>query len=387
MGVVKILALTIVVLLTGCSTAPKKKKPVSIKTTHFVEGAFTELDGWDSDHHEKSFNTFVRSCHKIVKRKSKTHKAGDDLPKWKNTCHAAIKLANSFGYIDQLKGPKLARARSLSKEFFEKNFTPYKVGMSDHGKNLTFNARFTGYYEIELQGTRRKDPKFPYPIYSNPKNLKEIKGSHLITRKAINNGSLKGQNLEIAWVNDLPRLYFLQIQGSGTINLKEVGSIPLVWSGQNGYKFKQLPSEYSGSTLTVMKKLRVNGKKGFDDMNLNQSYIFFKERREPFPLGAQGVMLTPERTAAIDSRIYSYGIPIWIKAKLPYVSGYSNGEKYNRLLIAQDRGGAIKGGARLDLFFGRGRRAENVAGAFNVLGDMYLLYPKGIKLPDRFSLD
>jgi membrane-bound lytic murein transglycosylase A len=381
-----LLATIIISLLTGCSSTPKKK-PVSIKTTHFVQGSFSELDGWDSDHHEKSFNTFVTSCHKIIKRKSKTNKAGDDLHRWQKTCKSAIKLSTSLGYIEELKGPKLAKARSLSKEFFEKNFTPYKVGMSDHGRNLTFNARFTGYYEMELQGTRRQDPKFPYPVYSAPKNLSKLKGSHSITRKAINNGSLKGKGLEIAWVNDMPRLYFLHIQGSGTINLKEGGSIPLVWSGQNGYKFKQLPNEYQGTTLNVMKQLRTSGKKGFDDMNLNQSYVFFKKRHEPFPLGAQGIMLTPERSAAIDSRIYPYGLPIWIKAKLPHISGYSKGEKYNRMLIAQDRGGAIKGGGRLDLFFGRGRRAEHIAGGFNVLGDMYVLYPKGIKLPDRFSLD
>ncbi len=375
----------LLLLLTGCSSAPKKK-PISIKTTHFVEGAFQELNGWEQDHHEKSFNAFTRSCSKILKRKSATNKIGDDLNKWKNVCRSAMNLSKFIGNIEDVQGPKLRKIRHLSKEFFEGHFKPYKVGMSDHGRNLTFNAHFTGYYEIELQGTRRRDPKFPYPIYSPPKNLCQLKGSSGITRKAINNGALKGKGLEIAWVNDLTRVYFLQIQGTGTIKLKEGGTIPLVWAGENGYRFKALPKKYLGSTLNVMKQLRANGKKSFDDMNLNQSYIFFKERKEPFSVGAQVVMLTPERSAAIDSRIYPYGTPIWIEAKLPHIKGYSKGEKYNRMVIGQDRGGAIKGAGRLDLFFGRGRRAESVSGAFNVLGDMYVLYPKGIRLPNIFEL-
>lgn len=322
------------------------------------------------------------SCQKILKRKHSTNKPGDDLSKWKNVCKSAVHLGQSIGDIKNLQGSKLKKARHLSKQFFEKNFKPYKIGMSDHGKNLTFNARFTGYYEMELQGTRRKDPKFPYPVYSSPKDhtLRSI------TRKAINKGALNNKNLEIAWVNDMPRLYFLQIQGSGTIRLKEGGEIPLSWGGANGYKFRALPGEYRGSTIQVMKQLRTNGKKGLDDMNLNESYIFSKIRKELFPIGAEAIMLTPERSAAIDNRIYPYGIPIWMEAKLPFVKGYSKGTKFNHMLIGQDRGGAIRGGGRIDLFFGRGSHAENVGGAFNSLGDMYVLYPKDIRLAKTFNL-
>ena len=380
------LILLILILLTGCSTSKQTSKSVSIKTTHFIPSSFSELNGWDRDHHEKSFTTFLKSCKKIIKRKNSTSKAGDDLYQWQNVCRSAIHLASSINDINNLKGPKLKKARQVSKKFFEQNFKPYKIGMSDHGKNLTFNSRFTGYYEIELQGTRHKHPKFPYPVYSPPKDLACLKGSSRITRKAINQGALDGKNLEIAWVNDMPRLYFLQIQGSGVIRLKEGGSIPLSWGGENGYKFTPLPKEYKGSTLHVMKQLRMNHKKGLDDMNLNQSYVFSIKRKEALPVGASTVMLTPERSAAIDSRIYPYGIPIWMEAKLPYINGYSQGEKLNHMLIGQDTGGAIRGGGRVDLFFGHGRRAENIASGFNSIGSMYVLYPKNIKLSETFNL-
>jgi membrane-bound lytic murein transglycosylase A len=236
------------------------------------------------------------------------------------------------------------------------------------------------------KNTRKKNNKFPYPVYEAPHNLKQLKGSHVLKRSAINNGSLKNKGLEIAWVNDMPRLYFLHIQGSGVIKLREGGEIPLVSHEMNGFSFKALPDCYKGSTLNVIKQLHANGAKGHHDMNNNHSYIFFKKRKEPGAVGSQNVQLAPERSAAIDSRIYPYGLPIWLNAKMPFVEGYASGEKYSRLIIAQDRGGAIKGGARLDLFWGRGRRAEHIASSFNVLGSMYVLYPRTIKIPARFDL-
>lgn len=366
--------------LLGCSTTASKKTNVSIQTTHFIPVKFSELNGWSQDMHEKSFQPFVKSCSRILKRKSATNKAGDDLVKWKQVCVAAMNLSRNLGNIE--KSPK--RARLLTREFFESHFTPYKIGMSDHGKNLTWKARFTGYYEIELQGTRYRDPSFPHAIYMPPKDLK--KHCRYFTREQINSGALRNKNLELAWVNDLPRLYFLHIQGSGVIRLKEGGELPLVNAGGNGYGFKQLPCEYQGSILHVMRKLRQNGEKGIYDMNQNKSYIFFQARKSLHPIGAQAVMLTPERSAAIDSRIYSYGIPIWVEATLPYVKGYSKGQEYHRLLIGQDRGGAIRGGGRVDIFFGRGRRAENVGGGLNSLGNMYVLFPSNIKMPNVFNL-
>ena len=134
-----------------------------------------------------------------------------------------------------------------------------------------------------------------------------------------------------------------------------------------------------------MNKLRINGKKGHQDMEKNDSYMFFKPRKEMHAVGAQNVMLTPECSAAIDSKIYPYGVPIWVDAKMPYIKGYTNGENYRRMFIAQDKGGAIQGGGRLDLFFGRGKRAENVSSGLNVFGNMHVLFPKKISIPAVFD--
>lgn len=372
-------------IVSGCSSVTKHKSRQQTSTTHLIPSSFDELHDWNTDMHEKPFIAFTQSCKRIMKKKQSSNKLGDDVYQWQQVCKNALNLSNSFGNINELQGTKLAQARLLSKKFFEKYFRPYKVGMSDHSRSLSFNARFTGYYEMELQGTRKKNAKFPYPLYGLPKDRQ--KGCQYFTRKEINAGALKGKNLEIAWVNDMPRLYFLHIQGNGVIKLREGGEIPLVWAGTNGYKFSPLPAKYLGSTTQVMKQLRNKGQEGMHDMNLNKSYVFFKHRKEAFPVGAQVVMLTPERSAAIDSRIYPYGVPIWMEAKLPFIKGFSKGEKYYRLLIAQDRGGAIQGGGRLDLFWGRGRRAESISSGFNSLGNMYVLFPKNIIIPKTFEIN
>jgi membrane-bound lytic murein transglycosylase A len=375
------------ILFTGCSTTRNiKQKPISRPTTHFVQSSFNDLDGWDNAMHEKSFSAFLRSCKKIQNKKNISgKKVGENLTEWKNVCTIALNFSKTLGDLNHLKGHKLGEARFLIKKFFQQNFIPYKVGMSNHGRNLTFNSKFTGYYEIELQGSRRKHLDFKHPIHMPLPNLKQMKGTHKLKRRSINNGSLDKHGLEIAWVNDMPKLYFMHIQGTGVVRLKEGGEISLVSSGSNGLSFKPLPSEYLGSSVNIMNKLRINGKKGHQDMDKNDSYMFFKPRNEMHAVGAQNVMLTPECSAAIDSKIYPYGVPIWVDAKMPYIKGYTNGEKYRRMFIAQDKGGAIQGGGRLDLFFGRGKRAENVSSGLNVFGNMHVLFPKKISIPAVFD--
>ncbi len=390
----KVIVLTIGIvasLLSGCSTKIVSKKQLS--TTHFVLASFSEFEGWRDDHHEMALMAFARSCRVIMYKKddapiSLFSEIGGTAKQWKKPCNVGLKLISKLHIVNhkKLHGKNLYRARMIARRFFEQYFTPYKIGISNHGHGLTFNGRFTGYYEMELQGTRKESRLFPHPVYMPPLDLHKHKGGGHITRSAINKGSLAKKGLEIAWVNDMPRLYFMHIQGTGVIKLKEGGEIKLVWGGCNGFKFKSLPASYAGSTLDVIQRLRNNKTVGMSDMNKNHSYIFFKERKELYPLGAQGVQLMPERSGAIDNRIYPYGAPLWIETSLPRIDGYVNKQKkYNRLFIAQDRGGAINGSIRADLFFGRGKRAEHIAGGMHSIGELYVLFPKGVKVLQKYG--
>ena len=87
--------------------------------------------------------------------------------------------------------------------------------------------------------------------------------------------------------------------------------------------------------------------------------------------GAQGVALTNERSLAIDPRTTPLGTPVFLSTTRP-----DNGQPLNRLMMAQDTGGAIRGPTRADVFFGWGTEAEERAGRMRQPGSLYVLLPR-----------
>ena len=107
-------------------------------------------------------------------------------------------------------------------------------------------------------------------------------------------------------------------------------------------------------------------------MNLNPSYVFFRVVEGDGPIGAQGVALTPGRSLAVDPTFIPYGVPLWLDTTDPLQPG----QALRRLLVAQDTGGAIKGGVRGDVFWGEGEGAAQRAGPMKQPGRFFLLLPK-----------
>jgi membrane-bound lytic murein transglycosylase A len=108
-------------------------------------------------------------------------------------------------------------------------------------------------------------------------------------------------------------------------------------------------------------------------MNQNASYVFFKILDKIGDIGAQGVPVLTGRSLAVDRRYIPYGVPVWLDASHP-----DNAINVQRLLIAQDTGGAIKGPLRGDVFWGFGDMAAQIAGQMKSKGKSYLLLPKKI---------
>jgi membrane-bound lytic murein transglycosylase A len=104
------------------------------------------------------------------------------------------------------------------------------------------------------------------------------------------------------------------------------------------------------------------------------SYVFFREIRGDGPVGAEGAVLTPERSLAVDHAFVALGIPIWLEAD----ERFAHAEGVRRLVVAQDTGGAIKGPVRGDFFWGSGNAAGSRAGEMNAVGRCYLLLPRAI---------
>lgn len=369
-----ILIILTLVLITSCG---KRKKYTPPREVHFEKTSFRELTGWKYDNHLVSLSTFKRSCDAIMKRNDRSSisgltNIGGNAKNWKKICVALTKSN--------------INTNEDARNFFEKWFSVYET----RDKKNNNIGKFTGYFEIELNGSIKKTKRCKYPVYAVPKNLDKIKGKSHISHSAINKGKLKGRNLEIAWVDNKAKLYFMHIQGSGVIKLRNGKTLKVGYADQNGFEythigpyFKDYNAKNIDSALAMMQWLHRNPRDGRKIMEKNQSYIFFRKIEGDGPIGAQGIPLTKERSIALDSGIYPYGTPVWLESSLPNTYSYQSRD-YRRLLINQDRGGAIKGGIRGDVFFGNGVRAEELACFMNNTGKMYVLFPKNITIPRKY---
>jgi membrane-bound lytic murein transglycosylase A len=262
---------------------------------------------------------------------------------------------------------------SAARQYFEAGYVPFSVADNSGSEGL-----FTGYYEIELNGSRRRHGHYRTPIYRRPPES----GSHY-SRAEIEDGVLSGRGLELFWVDDPIDAFFLEIQGSGRVRLRDGRTIRVGYDGQNGFPYvavgrllverKILPR--AKVTMDAIRTwMREHPQEGTRLRRENPSYVFFREIPGDGPIGAEGVVLTPERSIAIDRTFIGLGIPIWLDADEQFAAE----EGIRRLAIAQDTGGAIKGPVRGDFFWGTGSDAGSRAGLMNARGRYYLLLPRSV---------
>ena len=264
---------------------------------------------------------------------------------------------------------------AATRRFFETSFVPLSV--NDYGAS---EGLFTGYYEIELDGSRRRQGRYQTPIYRRPPDLNE---AARYSRAEIEDGALSGRGLEFLWVDDPIDAFFLEIQGSGRVRLRNGGTMRVGYDGQNGLPYvpvgrllveRGIISRSVATMMTIREWMNEHPEAGAALRRENPSYVFFRELRGDGPIGAEGVVLTAERSLAVDRAFIALGIPIWIEAEERFASA----DPVRRLVVAQDIGGAIKGPVRGDLFWGTGSAAAWRAGAMNARGRYYLLLPREV---------
>ena len=235
---------------------------------------------------------------------------------------------------------------------------------------------FTGYFEITLNGSRRRSGAFQTPLYRRPPSPDRF------SRTEIEDGALAGQGLELVWVDSPVDAFFLEIQGSGRVRMPDGSIVRVGYDGGNGKPYVAvgrllverniLPREQV-TMQTIRRWMAEHPKEGAELRRENLSYIFFREITGDGPVGAQRVVLTAGRSLAVDRAFIPLSVPIWLEAQERFAK-----DKYRRLVIAQDAGGAIKGPVRGDLFWGHGSDAAAGAGAMNARGQYYLLLPRAV---------
>jgi membrane-bound lytic murein transglycosylase A len=373
----------VALLLSGCAALEKTPTTTAPLSATYTPVSYQVLQGWNNDPLTNAQSALIASCKKLLTRDPQSTVAPTEIAgrvsDWTPACQAIINAPTGD-----------------FRKALQDNFTPHRVQATGQGL-------FTGYYEKQLRGSLTKTARYNTPLYKRPPELvmvdlglfrPNLKGERIAgqvvdghlkpfaDRAQIDNGALAGRGLELAWVDDADAAFFLHIQGSGQVMLENGTVLRVGYDGQNGHVYTAIGKELiargeltpeTTSLQTIRAWLKAHPSEAAALRQKNPSYIFFRVLTEGGPVGAQGVTLTPTRSMAVDPRFVPYTAPVWINAAHP--KGDTN---IQRLMIAQDTGGAIRGAVRGDFFWGAGEMAEEMAGIMKSKGDMWVLLPKAI---------
>ncbi|MBN1470377.1 MAG: MltA domain-containing protein [Syntrophaceae bacterium] len=266
------------------------------------------------------------------------------------------------------------------------------TGSDDEGSVL-----FTGYYEPLLEGSLQRTDKYKYPLYRAPPDLiiRENQVGRMAddefvpyySRREIDiGGVLRGKNLELVWVSDAVDLFSLHIQGSGKIKLEDGTILTVGFAQTNGLPFRSI-TKFMLEEGRIQRNeasyrhefLRGNGDEYiYDVLSHNERYTFFRFL-EKDPIGSLGEPVTPDRSIATDPDFFPEGALALIRLRKPVFDTEDNIKErvnFSRFVLSQDRGAAIKGPGRVDIFCGFGKKAEYTAGTLKEEGALYLLLKK-----------
>jgi membrane-bound lytic murein transglycosylase A len=362
--------LAVAMLLAACRTIPPPRAagPPGIE---YIAARWADLPGWEADSLLQAWPALLSSC-RVSSR-----------PEWQGTCAAAAQLSPVT--------PSTVRA------FITANLRPLQITHT--------TGQLTGYFEPQLHGSRSHLPGFDTPLYSPPDDLltvdlgaiiPELKGKRvrgrLVGRSVVpyfsraqlaSDPALLGH--EIVWLASPLDGFLLEVQGSGRVQLEDGTVIRLGYADQNGQPYHSIGRYLVTQGELTVEQAGIPGIRAWlaahpdrlnEVLDANPSVVFFQEQPlgDPTlgPRGAQGVPLTPGRSIAVDPAFIPLGAPVYLATQ--------GSEDLNRLVVAQDTGGAISGAPRADLFCGAGEAAASLAGSLRAQARMWLLWPRAAPL-------
>jgi membrane-bound lytic murein transglycosylase A len=288
-------------------------------------------------------------------------------------------------------------ASSLGPEDFqralERDFQVYKSAGWD---GLGGGVLFTAYCTPILKGSRKESASYRYPLYAMPPDLVKAKDGavlgwetpggripHYPTRKTIETkGLLKGRGLELVWLADPLDAFIAHVNGSAFIQLEEGGELRLGYAAKNGRAYTSLGKELEAdgrierASLPAIRDWAANTpeEEVLEYLHRNASYVFFTEIQGT-PHGSLDVEVTGERSIATDKTLFPRGAITFVEADVPPATGAAP-EPFQRFLMDQDTGGAIRTAGRADIYLGIGAEAEGRAGQTKSEGQLYYLFLK-----------
>ena len=382
MSVRRLATLLLPLLLAACATqkpAPGTPAPgTPAEPARYTRASFNDLPGWQQDDPRPGWQAWLVSCRTLAKRAD-----------WKSACQAAQRVDG--------QNPQAIR------DYFTQRFTVWQLSSGSAATGL-----ITGYYEPMLTGSRQRTAQSTVPLYAPPRDLvsrpPELQtvssagplqrsrrdGSRLVpyyTAADIAAGKGPSPAEALVWVNDPIEAIFLQIQGSGRVQLADGSFVRLGFADHNGYPYQSIGryliqkgelKSHQASMQGIQDWARRNPERLPELYAANPRYVFFRPLPDTGegPIGAMGLPLTGEASLAIDPRYIPLGTPVWLATTRP-----NSSVPLNRLMAAQDTGTAIKGAVRADFFWGFGREAGETAGRMKQSGRLWVLLPNEVRPP------
>ncbi|KAF7600295.1 MAG: murein transglycosylase [Candidatus Dactylopiibacterium carminicum] len=361
--------------------------PVPPPAEAFQAAQWADLPEWQRDDLAAAWPGLLASCRAI--------RAASVKAAWVEPCEAARALGEK-------------PTREAIRGFLENHLQPWAVTNADGSRE----GLITGYYEPLIQGSRWKSAKNAVPVYAVPSDMLQLDlgevypetkslrlRGRLEERKVLPYWSraqidAQGEGFPakvLLWAADPIEFFFLQIQGSGQVALADGSRVRIAYADQNGHPYRSIGrwlidqgelTLAQASMQGIQKWAGANPQRLHELLNVNPSYVFFREEAVPVidgkpagPKGSLGVPLEATRAIAIDPRSIPLGAPVFIAFQMP------DGTPMQRLVMAQDTGGAIRGRVRADFFWGFGKEAGAQAGKMRQQGKLWLLWPRNAALP------
>ena len=352
-------------LVLGAATGISFAEPECAETASFANMQNIQLSeplapetiqGWAADDHAAALSAFIAHCQQSRGHTYPTKAFGISDAKIRRIC-ASISQSSS----------------NDAKALFEQYFSFHKVQQTGF---------VTGYYMPELDGSLVRTPEYSIPLHGYPQDLPVMP-----TRGEVMDGALDGLGLEVLWVKDPVDAFFTAVQGSAQVHLTNGEVRRLTFAGKSGHPYTAIGqvliehgeiSKDAMSMTTLRQWFTEHPEQRDEVLRHNKSYIFFTlqsaKDKETVAVGGAGTALTNLRSLAVDSDLHTYGSLIFVSSDL---KGYDQtGQRFAKLMVAQDTGSAIKGPARGDIFVGSGAKAGEIAGNIRHDAEFYLLVPK-----------
>ena len=348
---IKLFAICMAGFLSACDlSTPRHSGNNSVVPSNLKRVSYNALPGWRDDDVRYALQAFRNSCKAKIQY---TGRVVPDRELFEEKCRTL---------------PSASADVATVRAWFESNFQPYQIYTDNGGRTGTY----TGYYSPVIPACRTRTAQCNEPLMGIPTDGRNYMG---VPKKVIVEKNI-GRVLYWANIVDVQNI---QIQGSGMLKLDDGTNVKLNFAAVNDMPFKSIGEELRTrgirpdggySADAVWTYLKQHPDLARDVIYKNPRYVYFYESVPPDVIGKLGTPLSKIRSIAMDTDIYTLGMPVYISTNL------SDGRKFQRLMIAQDTGSAIKGWIRADIFFGKGDEAYKFAHGQHAQGEMFILLPK-----------